>query len=73
MPGLLRPIALLAGLALLAGCESPIDFNAPSGPKIHAPRTPVSQPAGLPPPPGRTNAERQARRDYYSGPRGDEF
>lgn len=28
---------------------------------------------GAPPPPGRTDAERQARRDYYRGPRGDEF
>ena len=25
------------------------------------------------PPPGRTSAERQARKDYYRGPRGQEF
>ena len=25
------------------------------------------------PPPGRTSSERQARKDYYRGPRGDEF
>ena len=25
------------------------------------------------PPPGRTDAEREARRNYFRGPRGDEF
>jgi hypothetical protein len=29
--------------------------------------------AGLAPPSGRTSAERQARKNYYRGPRGDEF
>lgn len=28
---------------------------------------------GLAPPPGRTSAERQARKAYYRGPRGSEF
>lgn len=30
-------------------------------------------PIGSGPPPGRTASERQARKDYYRGPRGDEF
>jgi hypothetical protein len=28
---------------------------------------------GSGPPPGRTQAEREQRKDYYRGPRGDEF
>jgi hypothetical protein len=28
---------------------------------------------GLAPPPGQTEAERQASKDYYRGPRGNEF
>jgi hypothetical protein len=39
-------------------------FSTPAPIEIHS---------GLGPPPGRTADERQARKDYYRGPRGDEF
>ncbi len=69
------------GLALLvlAGCEPgggganvtvggtvAVGVSSGSG-------TSVSYRGGVGPPPGRTPTERQARRDYYRGPRGDHF
>ncbi len=60
--------ALVAGLTGLAACE-PTGYTAnPST----APTT-MELPGGLPPSAGRTESEREARREYYAGPRGDEF
>lgn len=65
-------VPILLALAL-AGCETELDFKDPRGLRIGDTNTGWGRPGGLPPASGRTDAERQARRDYYSGPRGDEF
>ena len=60
--------AFLLPLAL-AGCELFVPSqSAPTQP----PQRAIDQ-GGAGPPPGRTEAERQARKDYYGGPRGDEW
>lgn len=74
MPGLLRRIGPLLLLWALSACESSIDFKSPKGIQVNNPQTPVSgPPGGVGPPPGRTPAERQARKTYYGGPRGEEW
>jgi len=65
-PMLFARCLLALSLFSLAACDptgSPGGSNAPAAEVV----------AGLAPPPGRTSAERQARKDYYRGPRGDEF
>ncbi|GAA6193891.1 hypothetical protein NBRC116597_38120 [Phaeobacter sp. NW0010-22] len=58
------PLVACAALVLTA-CQPSVSGNASFG---------ISTSAGsLPPPPGRTAAERRASKDYYRGPRGDEF
>ncbi len=66
----LLPLAL-SGSALfsLAACE-PTGTSHVSAPPSDPSNYVVG---GLAPPAGRTATARQARRDYYQGPRGDEF
>ncbi len=61
-----RLILVIATVALTGCLETPNTGGSSGGP-------PNIAAGGLPPAPGRTDAERQARRDYYRGPRGDEF
>lgn len=71
----LAPVLVLpAALLLLAACESQVDFRSPGPARVQSTSTFLDAPrpsAG--PPPGRTAAERSARREYYQGPRGQEF
>lgn len=66
----LFPVIAVAAL-LLAGCL-PVD---PAGPVARPADPALGQGAfvAAPPPPGRTPEARAARRDYYRGPRGQEF
>jgi len=74
MPGLFRVIGAAIVIGGLSACQSQIDFKSPQGTQIYAPKTPVAgPPGGVGPPPGRTAAERQARKTYYGGPRGEEW
>lgn len=57
------PLALLG----LAGCVPTSNASYNSAPPEFGAR------GGVGPAPGQTDAERQARKDYYRGPRGDEF
>jgi len=57
---------LILALFSLAACE-------PSGGAAVSTSPSTGVVAGLAPPPGQTSAERQTRKDYYRGPRGDEF
>jgi len=57
----------------VAACEADIDFRNPGGTKVKSTTSIFGPPGGVAPPPGRTPEERAARRDYYRGPRGDEF
>lgn len=59
---------LVVMMALTGAC---VPENGGSG--STAPPPEFGPRGGLAPPPGRTEAERQARRSYYQGPRGDEF
>ena len=61
---IILPIALLG----LAGCVPTTQASYTSAPPEFAAGGAIGGP-----PPGRTGAERQARKDYYRGPRGDEF
>lgn len=79
----LRAGAALALALVLAGCtgggggvdlsvsgDAAVGVSSSSGPSSGT----VRYGGGLAgPPPGRTAEERQARKDYYRGPRGDEF
>ena len=76
-----RVLAPFLGLVLLAGCENgggggttnaSIGGSAAIGVSSGNLDTDIAR-GGSGPPLGRTAAERQARRDYYSGPRGFEF
>lgn len=60
-----RYLMALAMLGL-AACE-------PSGGASFASAPSADLVGGLAPPRGQTSAERQARKEYYRGPRGDEF
>lgn len=67
---------LAVALAVLAGCEGTGTRVSVGGSAAVG----VSTGQGYPvwrgpggPPPGRTEAERRARREYYQGPRGLEF
>ncbi|TDK41247.1 hypothetical protein [Antarcticimicrobium luteum] len=69
----MRDIILAIGLTVgLAACTPP---GGPAPEPAHAPDPALGQGAfvGAPPAPGRTAAERAARRTYFSGPRGHEF
>lgn len=59
-------VLLALALISLAACEPTASMSVAAAPSAN----PVG---GLAPPPGRTSAERQARKDYYRGPRGNEF
>jgi len=63
-----RLISVIATVALTGCLETPNNGS-------HAGGAHYVVPGGAQggPPPGRTEAERQARKDYYRGPRGDEF
>ncbi len=64
--------ALVAGfvsMAGMAGCEELGPHQ--TVPQVH--KGQVINQGGAGPAPGRTEAERQARKAYYKGPRGDEF
>lgn len=65
---MLKHLPLLVGaLVAVSACQPTVSGSVSVGAT-----SPVFS-SGSPPPPGRTDAERQARRDYYRGPRGDEF
>jgi hypothetical protein len=75
MPGLkngivrLGAVASLVSVAGMASCQE----VQPHVPAAQAHDGKVINQGGAGPAPGRTEAERQARKDYYQGPRGDEF
>lgn len=67
-------LSLSAALVLLTACESQIDFRGPGPTQVKTTRSVFDAPAPVvAPPPGRSSAQRSARRDYYGGPRGQEF
>lgn len=64
----------LPAAMLLAACESQVDFRSQGPAQVQSTRTVFDAPApSAGPPPGRSETQRSARRDYYRGPRGQEF
>ncbi|MFT7596707.1 MAG: hypothetical protein ACI8R4_004046 [Paracoccaceae bacterium] len=64
---IILPVVLPIALLGLAGCVPTTQASYTSAPPEIGVR------GGIGPPSGRTGAEREARKDYYRGPRGDEF
>ncbi len=74
MSELFRVIGAAIAIGGLSACQSQIEFEPPQGTQIYVPKTQATDPpGGVGPPPGRTAAERQARKTYYGGPRGEEW
>lgn len=72
----LKPVLFVVAAVFLAGCEAQFDTRKSGGTQVVNTRSVFDQPDyghSLPPPNGRTDAQRQARRSYYQGPRGSEF
>jgi hypothetical protein len=67
-PGLV--FGLTVGMIALSGCTAASTVAAPSYTGASAPS---GSWGGAGPPPGRTASERAARKEYYRGPRADEF
>ncbi len=72
MTRLMIPAALSVAIMALAACD-PIASGPDDGLYASPAGNYGGRPAGLAPPPGRTEQERAERRAYYRGPRGDEF
>lgn len=66
---IILPVILPVALLGLAGCVPTTQASYTSTPPEFGARGGII--GG--PPSGRTESERQARKDYYRGPRGDEF
>lgn len=64
---MLKTVSLLVCAVALAACQPTTSSSVSVG--FSSPVFAV----GNAPPPGRTEAERSARRKYYQGPRGDEW
>ena len=56
----------VVALISLAACEPSVGTPVSTSPSANVV-------GGLGPPSGRTETERQTRKDYYRGPRGDDF
>lgn len=64
---MIRVFSLVICMAALSACQPTTSSSVNVG--FSSPGFAV----GSAPPPGRTEAERSARRKYYQGPRGDEW
>lgn len=62
-----KPFSLILCTVVLAACQPTTSASFSVG--LSSPVVSI----GSAPPPGRTEAERSARRKYYQGPRGDEW
>jgi hypothetical protein len=57
----------------LTGCEPTAGIQTSASAQTSSSASDFGPVGGIAPPPGRTDAERRARRDYMRGPRGNEF
>lgn len=67
---IIRLATLLTAVTFLAACEDSGFSGSASAP---AAQSAAPYQSTVAPPPGRTEAEREARRDFYRGPRYDVF